>query len=263
MDREKRQETDLMRPFEAADMTDRAAMLDAIAPITDDSIDEELQAAHYSANRTNNRVIAALCILLGLSVAGNVAQSMRPPQFKLVAVDSLGRAVSASNPEGLVPTAPMAKTFLTYFAMDRYERLKGTITTKFPLQYLYMYGPVADEVKARDTHDAIMANVLSGKAPENKLRVFPPQILSFSKQKFGNKALWAGLAAIELEKSFPAKGLNKAHTENWTIGVKFVMNPDQVPEKSLANPLYETVNPAGLTIVEPPSENHNPRPEEQ
>ena len=142
----------------------------------------------------------------------------------------------------------MAKSYLSDWAKYRFGRMRATVLQTFPKNYLFLESKYGQQIKDRDQHENVVANILAGHDAENDVVILSTNLTSFGKQSMGAFVLAAGTADIAIRKVFHKDGDTRFQT--WIIPVRFYLNPDQVDAQSADNPEYQTINPLGLTIVE-------------
>lgn len=219
-------------------------------PIQQDEIAEEVFAARRYAKRVTRTVVMAQSIVLVLFALIIYGLAVRPPKRIYVKIDSLGRAtpVKYTDLEHYTPDAAVAKTYLSDWATFRFGRLRATVLTTFPKNYLFLEAKYGQQIRIRDQRENVVANVAAGREPENDVTILSTNLTSFGKQSLGSSVVAAGTADIALQKRFTKDGAT--HLQTWVIAVRFYLNPDQVDAQSADHPDYQTINPLGLTIVE-------------
>ena len=224
--------------------------VDQLPPIQQDEVAEEVFAARLYAKRLTRTVVTGQSILLVLAGLMIYALATRPAKRIYIKLDQLGRAVPVkySDLEHYTPDAAVAKNYLTDWANYRYGRLRASVLTTFPKNYLFLEARYGQQIKDRDQRENVVANILAGHEPENDVTIVSTNLTSFGKQSIGSSVVATGTADIALLKTFTKDGVSR--TQTWVIAVRFFLNPDQVEAQSADKPDYQVINPLGLTIVE-------------
>lgn len=221
-----------------------------LPPIQQDAIAEEVFAARLYARRLTRTVVIAQSIVIVLFACSLITLATRPAKRIYIKLDDLGRAtpIRYQDLEHYTPDAAVAKSYLSDWAKFRFGRLQATVLKTFPKNYLFLEAKYGQQIKDRDQHDNVVANIIAGHEPENDVVILSTNLTSFGKQSLGASVVAAGTADIALQKIFRKEGGTRAQT--WIIAVRFYLNPDQVDAQSEDNPDYQTINPLGLTIIE-------------
>lgn len=221
-----------------------------LPPIKQDEIAEEVFAVRQYDKKLTRTVIVTQVLLLSLCVCVIYGLATRPARRIYIKVDQVGRAIPVryQDLEHYTPDAAVAKNYLTDWATYRFSRLRANVLETFPKNYLFLESKYGKQLKERDMHENVAANVAAGHEPENDLLVLSTNLTSFGKQSHGDQVVAVGTAEIAIQKIF--RNDDRMHVQTWIIAVRFFINPDQVEAQSADHPEYQVINPLGLTIVE-------------
>lgn len=226
-----------------------------------DSADEELHEEHYKTQKDRRTAMRCLTVgfLASLVFAGYEAH--KPPREHYARVLN-GQFTWGNYDDTTYVAQPIdAIHALQDWATYRYRRLrtapKGTNPiTEFDRSHLFYAGDVAKAMMEEDARLGLITNVVKGTAPEQDVMGKPVVILeAFGRQSFGGHLYWGGRAIVNLQIDVAASATAPAHREHLVVPVDFYLNPDQVPLKAAADPSYQDINGAGLTIIRKPIEN--------
>jgi hypothetical protein len=237
--------------------------LDGKRPIPQDRADQEIRASHYRFKRSWNLSTAGLVLVAVILAQALVSQSKKPREKEYWRILPNGEFVQMKNAVlDYDPRPNDAREYLERWATYRYRRLRDSIGKDFAKNYWFMERQLGQQVMAHDEKANLVANVISGRTPENDVENVHADILSFETRTVDGQPVGQGEALIDLTLIYPAL-LREPHPRrvHLRVGVAFLINPAQVQEKSYLWPEYGKVNGAGLTLLKVPLENSVPIPE--
>lgn len=225
--------------------------------LPDDRADREIKASHYRFKRSWTIATVALAVYGLWATEGMVREAHKPPERIYVRVMPNGEFVQSKLTDyHYVPRPNDAELYLERWATFRYTRKRDTITKDFPKNYWFLERSLGEQMMANDAKRNVVANIISGRIPENQVESVHADILGFETRTIDGVQIGRGEALIDVILLFPEQ-MTEPHPRrvHLRVGVAFVLNPAQVQEKALLWPEYPKVNGAGLTIVKAPIEN--------
>lgn len=213
----------------------------------DDSINDTLPLdeigniayeARFEHQRTLQICMAALCVLVVVLSLLLAWVARRAPVVIVDRVDGDGR-VQVSNYAGVVYTPREAeiRSRLNDWAIDRYRLLKALGTSDFKLNYYYLSGSLAQQLKAQD--EAHVARILAGSDPEQDVQIDAIRFTAVEGTK--------GEAVIEMTKIVNPG--DNAERQKWTVTVRYEVDWIAAAKRGETDPQYLNVNPLGVTIT--------------
>lgn len=192
------------------------------------------------------RVLGA-SLVIALLVIAYLAD--RKVVYRYIRIDGMGRAsVIAYNDLDYTPEAGEIKAYLGDWARDRYQLLPDSAVKNFANNYYFVSEQILGATKTEDHKENLAAKVAAHAIPGNDLRIDNILITSLA-QKKRHGGITSGTAIIQMTKQYPDNETGTQKNEHWTVSVNFVVDPAQVAAQSEKDPMYQMVNPLGLSIV--------------
>ena len=219
--------------------------------VTVDHIGNEVYAAHYNERRLSRFIIgteAALLVCAGLLIS---SLAHRPTANRYIRIDEMGRAQAIQYSDlNYTPREGEVRTYLTDWANYRFTINRETVATKYPMNYYFLSQALASQMMTEDNGTHFVSQVLSGQVEQSDVQVQNVTITSLSEETVTGIRMSKGTALISIDRLFSPRYSHEPRTEHWVLSVTYYLNPKQVNELSRTAPLFETVNPLGLTITE-------------
>lgn len=169
--------------------------------------------------------------------------------YRYVRIDAMGRAsVIAYNDLDYTPEAGEVKAYLGDWARYRYQLLPDSAVKSFPQNYYFVSEKILGVTEAEDHKENLAAKVAAHALPGNDLKINNILITSLT-QKKRHGGITSGTAIIQMTKQYPDNETGTTRNEHWTVSVNFVVDPAQVESQSAKDPMYQMVNPLGLSVV--------------
>jgi type IV secretion system protein VirB5 len=237
-------------------------MATQVAPLTDaaytpeqavltDTIANEVYAAHYNERRTSRIVIGGLSVLLLGSFASIVALAHKPVMNRYIRIDDMGKAQAIQYSDlNYSPREGEVRTYLTDWANYRYTLNRETVVKKYPLNYYFLSMTLATQLMGEDNAAHTISQVASGQVEQSDVDVRNVTITSMSTEQIQGAVIAKGTALVNIDKLYSVRNSREPRTEHWMLSVTYYLNPKQVSDQAKVFPLFETINPLGLTITE-------------
>lgn len=237
-------------------------MATQIVPLTDaaytpehavltDTIANEVYAAHYNERRTSRIVIGGLSLLLVGAFASIVALAHKPTINRYIRIDEMGKAQAIQYSDlNYSPREGEVRTYLTDWANYRYTLNRETVAKKYPLNYYFLSSTLATQLMSEDNANHTISQVASGQVEQSDVDVRNVTITSMSNEQIQGAAIAKGTALVNIAKLYSARNSRESRTEHWMLSVTYYLNPKQVSDQAKVFPLFETINPLGMTITE-------------
>ena len=237
-------------------------MATQIAPLTDaaytsehavltDTIANEVYAAHYNERKSSRIIIAGLSVLLLGAFASMVALAHKPTINRYIRIDEMGKAQAIQYSDlNYSPREGEVRTYLTDWANYRYTLNRETVAKKYPLNYYFLSTTLATQLMSEDNANHTISQVASGQLEQSDVDVRNVTITSMSTEQIQGSAMAKGTALVNIDKLYSVRNSREPRTEHWLLSVTYYLNPKQVSDQAKVFPLFETINPLGLTITE-------------
>ena len=237
-------------------------MATQIAPLTDaaytsehavltDTIANEVYAAHYNERKTSRIIIGGLSVLLLGCFASMVALAHKPTINRYIRIDEMGKAQAIQYSDlNYSPREGEVRTYLTDWANYRYTLNRETVAKKYPLNYYFLSSTLATQLMSEDNANHTISQVASGQVEQSDVDVRNVTITSMSTEQIQGAAMAKGTALVNIDKLYSPRNSREPRTEHWMLSVTYYLNPKQVSDQAKVFPLFETINPLGLTITE-------------
>ena len=237
-------------------------MATQIAPLTDaaytseqavltDTIANEVYAAHYNERKTSRIIIGGLSLLLVGAFASMVALAHKPTINRYIRIDEMGKAQAIQYSDlNYSPREGEVRTYLTDWANYRYTLNRETVAKKYPLNYYFLSSNLATQLMSEDNANHTISQVASGQVEQSDVDVRNVTITSMSNEQIQGAAMAMGTALVNIDKLYSPRNSREPRTEHWMLSVTYYLNPKQVSDQAKVFPLFETINPLGLTITE-------------
>ena len=237
-------------------------MATQIAPLTDaaytpeqavltDAIANEVYAAHYNERKTSRIIIGGLSLLLLGAFASMVALAHKPTINRYIRIDEMGKAQAIQYSDlNYSPREGEVRTYLTDWANYRYTLNRETVAKKYPLNYYFLSSTLATQLMSEDNANHTISQVASGQVEQSDVDVRNVTITSMSTEQIQGAAMAKGTALVNIDKLYSPRNSREPRTEHWMLSVTYYLNPKQVSDQAKVFPLFETINPLGLTITE-------------
>ena len=237
-------------------------MATQIAPLTDaaytsehavltDTIANEVYAAHYNERKTSRIIIGGLSLLLLGAFASMVALAHKPTINRYIRIDEMGKAQAIQYSDlNYSPREGEVRTYLTDWANYRYTLNRETVAKKYPLNYYFLSSTLATQLMSEDNANHTISQVASGQVEQSDVDVRNVTITSMSTEQIQGAAMAKGAALVNIDRLYSPRNSREPRTEHWMLSVTYYLNPKQVSDQAKVFPLFETINPLGLTITE-------------
>ncbi len=237
-------------------------MATQIAPLTDaaytsehavltDTIANEVYAAHYNERKTSRVIIGGLSFLLVGAFASMVALAHKPTINRYIRIDEMGKAQAIQYTDlNYSPREGEVRTYLTDWANYRYTLNRETVAKKYPLNYYFLSTTLATQLMSEDNAAHTISQVASGQVEQSDVDVRNVTITSMSNEIIQGSPIAKGTALVNIDKLYSARNSREPRTEHWMLSVTYYLNPKQVSDQAKVFPLFETINPLGMTITE-------------
>ena len=215
-----------------------------------DHVGNAVYAAHYNERTTARIVIGGLSVLL-LGAMGTIATlASKPSVNRYVRIDEMGRAQAIQYSDlSYSPREGEIRTYLTDWANYRFTINRETIAKKYPLNYYFLSQQLSAQLMNEDNANHLVSQVLTGQEEQSDVEVRNVTITSMATEEVAGSSIAKGTAVINLDRVYSARQSQQPRTEHWDANVTYYLNPRQVSEQAKLFPLFETINPLGLTIT--------------
>jgi len=216
-----------------------------------DQIGNEVYASHYAERKAYRLILACGTVLLCGSMWLNFSLARRPVVNRYIRIDEMGRAQAIQYSDlNYSPREGEVRTYLMDWANYRYTINPDTIAKKYPLNYYFLFQPLAAQLMAEDNRNHLVSQVIGGQVEQNDVQVKNVTITSLSQQTVQGAVLARGTALMALDKLYSPQHSHEPRTEHWMLSLTYYLNPKQVSDQAKIYPQYEFINPLGLTITE-------------
>ena len=232
-----------------ASLTDAAYTVEQA--VLTDTIANEVYAAHYNERKTSRIIIGGLSVLLLGSFASMVALAHKPTINRYIRIDEMGKAQAIQYSDlNYSPREGEVRTYLTDWANYRYTLNRETVAKKYPLNYYFLSTTIATQLMSEDNANHTISQVASGQVEQSDVDVRNVTITSMSTEQIQGSAMAKGTALVNIDKLYSVRNSREPRTEHWMLSVTYYLNPKQVSDQAKVFPLFETINPLGMTITE-------------
>lgn len=191
--------------------------------------------------------VLGVALVIALLVISYLAD--RKIVYRYIRIDAMGRAsVIAYNDLSYTPEAGEIKAYLGDWARNRYQLLPDSAIKNFPQNYYFVSQQILGSVKAEDRKENLAAKVAAHATPGNDLQINNILITSLTKDRKRRGAIASGTAIVQMTKQYADSASGSTRNEHWTVSVTFDVDPSQVEKQSEKDPMYQMVNPLGLSI---------------
>ncbi len=216
-----------------------------------DRIGNEVYSAHYAERKAYRFILGCGTVLLLGSMGLNLSLARRPVFNRYIRIDEMGRAQAIQYSDlNYSPREGEVRTYLMDWANYRYTISSDTIAKKYPLNYYFLFQPLASQLMTADNQNHFKSQVVGGQIEQNDVDVKTVTITSLSQETFQGAITARGTALVALDKLFAPSHSHEPRTEHWMLSLTYYLNPKQVSDQAKDNPQYELINPLGLTITE-------------
>ena len=216
-----------------------------------DQVGNEVYASHDAERKAYRFALAAVTVLLGCSVLGNISLAKRKIVYRYIRIDEMGRAQAIQyNDLNYSPREGEIRTYLTDWANYRYTINRETIAKKYPLNYYFLSQPLASQLMGEDNQNHLVSQVMSGKIEQSDVDVRDVTITSMSVETISGAKLAKGTALVSIDKLYSPRYSRQPRTEHWVVSITYYLNPAIVNDEARTLPQFETLNPLGLVITE-------------
>ena len=208
----------------------------------------------YSALFRENRLLRGVAVVLGLGFAFAEASafqfSHRKPVILVTRVNEIGQAqaIKYTSTE-FTPDDAVVRSALYSWAKLRFTLNKETAGRDYIHNYYFLSDKLGLAGMEQDRASQKIAKVIAGQGIGNEIEILGVQIQNLNTETDASGRIAQGNAVIDLMKIFPAATNAEAHKEHWTISVNFYINPQQGAERYANDPVFQMVNPLGVTIT--------------
>ena len=225
--------------------------LTAQQAILTDHIGNEVYASHYAERRLSRFIIGTEAVLLLGAFGLILSLSHRPGVNRYIRIDEMGRAQAIQYTDlNYSPREGEVRTYLTDWANYRYTINRETVGKKYPLNYYFLSGNLASQLRTEDNANHVVSQVIAGQTEQSDVDVKNVTITSMSDETVAGARMSRGTALVNIDKLYSARNSREPRTEHWLLSVTYYLNPRQVSEQSRIFPQFETINPLGMTITE-------------
>lgn len=216
-----------------------------------DQIGNEVYSSHYAERKAYRFIIGCGTVLLGGSLWLNFSLAHRPIANRYIRIDEMGRAQAIQYTDlNYSPREGEVRTYLTDWANYRYTINRETIAKKYPLNYYFLFGPLASQLMGADNQAHLVSQVTGGQVESSDVQVRNVTITAMSEETVQGVRIARGTALVTFDKIFSEEHSHEPRTEHWLASVTYYLNPKQVSDQAKIYPQYEFINPLGLTITE-------------
>jgi type IV secretion system protein VirB5 len=216
-----------------------------------DEIGNEVYASHYAERKAYRLMIGCGTLLLLGSMGLNLSLAKRPIANRYIRIDEMGRAQPIQYSDlNYSPREGEVRTYLTDWANYRYTISRETIAKKYPLNYYFLSQNLSSQLMTDDNANHVVSQVVGGQIEQSDDEVKNVTITSMSQETVQGAIISRGTALIALDKLYSPRNSHEQRTEHWLISITYYLNPKQVSDQANVFPLFETINPLGLTITE-------------
>ena len=208
----------------------------------------------YSAVHRENRLLRGVGVVLGLGflVASGAAYqfSHRKPIILITRVNEIGQAqaIKYTSTE-FTPDDAVVRSALYAWTKLRFTLNRETAGRDYVHNYYFLSDKLSMAGMEQDRASQKISKVIAGQGTPNEMEILGVSIQNLNTQKGEDGRIAEGNAVIDLMKLFPSGSTAEAHKEHWTVSVNFYINPQQAAERYANDPLFQMVNPLGLTIT--------------
>jgi type IV secretion system protein VirB5 len=216
-----------------------------------DEIGNEVYASHYAERKLSRFVIGTQTVLL-LGAFGLIfSLAHRPIANRYIRIDEMGRAQAIQYTDlNYSPREGEVRTYLTDWANYRYTIARETIAKKYPLNYYFLSQSLASQLMGQDNQSHLVSQVVGGQVEQSDVEVKNVTITSMSEETVQGATIARGTSLVTIDKLYSSHTSREPRTEHWLLSVTYYLNPKQVSDQARVFPLFETINPLGLTITE-------------
>ncbi len=194
-----------------------------------DEIANEKYVGFYSERKMSRMVIAAESVLLLGSFAVIVTLAHRPVQNRYIRIDEMGKATAIQYSDlAYSPREGEVRTYLTDWANYRYTINRETISKKYPLNYYFLFTPLANQYMADDNAAHLVSQVLSNQIEQSDVEVDGVTITSMSQETVKDAPIARGTALVNITKIYSPRNSRQPRKEHWVLSVTYYLNPAQV-----------------------------------
>ena len=207
----------------------------------------------YSALFRENRLLRGVAVVLGLgfvlAAASAFQFSHRKPVILVTRVNEIGQAqaIKYTSTE-FTPDDAVVRSALYSWAKLRFTLNKETAGRDYIHNYYFLSDKLGMTGMEQDRASQKIAKVIAGQGIGNKIEILVSRFRLLIRKRC-DVSIAQGNAVIDLMKVFPAATNAEAHKEHWTISVNFYINPQQGAERYANDPVFQMVNPLGVTIT--------------